>query len=62
MDYVGLAEDPFGEDAPMGLVLTPKECRNRIMLDLGILVIPKTGFFSESFSSVRSGEYWRRKS
>ena len=46
MDYVGLAEDPFGEDAPMGLVLTPKECRNRIMLDFEMLIISMTGLFS----------------
>ena len=56
----GLAEEPFpkidrilpamGEDTPMGLVLTSKECRTGIMLDLGILIIPTTGLFSASFS------------
>ena len=40
----------MGEDHPMGLVLTPKECRTRIVLDLGILIIPTTGLFSASFS------------
>ena len=40
----------MGEDPPMGLVPTPKEFRNRIVLDLGIFIIPTTGFFSASFS------------
>ena len=56
----GLEDDPFntrdrilpamGEDPPIGLVSTPKECRTRIVLDLEILIIPTTGFFSASFS------------
>ena len=60
MDFVGLSEEPYptrdrilpamGEDPPMGLILTPKECRNRIVLDLGILIIPTTDLFSASFS------------
>ena len=60
MACVGLVEDPYptrdsilpemGGDPPMGLVLTPKECRTRIVLDLGVLVIPTTGLFSASFS------------
>ena len=55
----GLVEDPsptrdrilseMGEDTPMGLLPTPKECRTRIVLDLGILIIPTSGLFSESF-------------
>ena len=55
----GLAEGPsptrdrilpaMGEDTPMGLVLTSKECRTRIVLDLEILNIPTTGLFSASF-------------
>ena len=55
MSCGGLAEDPFptrdrilpemGEDTPMGLVPTPKECRTRILIDLGILIIPTTGIF-----------------
>ena len=40
----------MGEDPPMGLVLTQKERRTRIVLDLGILIIPTIDFFSESFS------------
>ena len=36
----------IGEYPPMGLVPTPKECRSRIVIDLGILIIPTTGLFS----------------
>ena len=56
----GLAEEPLptrdrifpemGGYPPMGLVLTPKEYRTRIVLDLGIFIIPATGLFSASFS------------
>ena len=59
MDCVGLAEEPLptrdrilpaiGGDPRMGLVPTPKECRTRIVLDLGVLIIHATGFFSASF-------------
>ena len=52
----GLTEEPYTardrilpamlEDPPMGLVPTPKECRTRIMLDFGILIISTTGLFS----------------
>ena len=55
----GLAEESYttgdrilpemGEDPPMGLVLTPKECRTWIVLDLGVLIIPTTRVFSGSF-------------
>ena len=51
----------MGEDPPMGLVPTPKECRTRIVIDLGILIIPTFGLFSESFRLVILGEYCRRK-
>ena len=60
MACVGLAEEPLpkrdrilpaiGEDPRMGLVPSPKECRTRIVLDLGIFIIPATGLFSASFS------------
>ena len=56
MDCGGLKEEPLntrdrilpvmGDDTPMGLVPTPKECRSRIVIDLGILIIPTTGLFS----------------
>ena len=59
MDFGGLEEGPFptrdrillvmGGNPPMGLVPTPKECRTRIALDLGILIIPTTGLISASF-------------
>ena len=55
----GLSEEPsptrdrilpaMGEDPPMGLVPTPKECKTRIVIDLGIFIIPTTGLFSASF-------------
>ena len=39
----------MGEDPPMGLVPTTKECRTQIVLDLGILIIPTTALFLASF-------------
>ena len=70
MAWGGLAEYPspaiyrilpdMGEYPQMGLVPTPKECRIRILLGFGILIIPADGLFSESFIWVTSGELWRR--
>ena len=58
----GLAEDTsptrdrilpaMGEDPPMGLVLTQKECRTRIVLDLGILIIPTIAFFQNHLAEL----------
>ena len=50
-----------GEILVWGLVPTPKECRTRIVLDLGVFIIHTTGLFSASFIYVRSDESWSRK-
>ena len=39
-----------GEDPLIGFVPTPKKCRTRIVLDLGVLMVPTTGLFSGSLS------------
>ena len=54
MTCTGFLEDPLPERErifpamreylPIGFVLTPKEYRNRIVLDLGILMIPTLDF------------------